>query len=338
MAALCLEDIIASIKRLPVSAAATDLNTYEIVAVNDKIGSLVGTRYGELVGTDVRAHLWPDELDSVRLAYAAMAAGAVDGYEAKGALITRQGDRVPVIVWGRRVECSDKVYGLWFLESRQELSATFPLPRKTSGLVLAMTDHDWQIEYMNADASLLGVQGSDLRGFPLLGLLHPSAVVDFLTAAGQAASRDIGVSVWTRVRVGSESWADRYCFLVRMCSHEPPRLGIVVSDGPGSGDGDGGDPFEAEARHCAMQARALKTLGALPSLTGLPHGGELSARQTEIVSRLIAGERVPQISRSMFLSQSTVRNHLTATYKKFGVHSQAALLAALLRASTSHAA
>jgi len=338
MAARSLEDIIASAKKLPIAAVLTDLNTYEIVAANDKAASLELTRADKLVGTDAMAHIWPDERDLARFAYAAMAAGAVDGYEVKGDLVTPQGDRVPVNVWGRRVECGDKVYGLWFLEPSQEMPATFPLPQQTPGLVLAITDHDWRIEYMNADAALLGVQGSDLRGFPLLGLLHPSAVVDFLTAAGQAASRDIGVSVWTRVRVGSESWADRYCFLVRMCSHEPPRLGIVVSDGPGSGDGDGGDPFEAEARHCAMQARALKTLGALPSLTGLPHGGELSARQTEIVSRLIAGERVPQISRSMFLSQSTVRNHLTATYKKFGVHSQAALLAALLRASTSHAA
>jgi DNA-binding CsgD family transcriptional regulator len=67
----------------------------------------------------------------------------------------------------------------------------------------------------------------------------------------------------------------------------------------------------------------------------LPLGSELSARQTEIVARLIAGDRVAEIARSMYLSPSTVRNHLVAIYRKFGVHSQAELLAALLRASAA---
>jgi len=38
----------------------------------------------------------------------------------------------------------------------------------------------------------------------------------------------------------------------------------------------------------------------------------------------------------MFLSPSTIRNHLAAIYRKFGVHSQAELLAALLRAVAYH--
>ena len=46
--------------------------------------------------------------------------------------------------------------------------------------------------------------------------------------------------------------------------------------------------------------------------------------------RLVHGERVSDIAAALFLSPSTVRNHLTAIYKKFGVHSQAGLLAKLL--------
>ena len=42
----------------------------------------------------------------------------------------------------------------------------------------------------------------------------------------------------------------------------------------------------------------------------------------------------PEIARSMYLSQSTVRNHLTAVYRKFGVHSQRELLELLT--STAH--
>lgn len=56
---------------------------------------------------------------------------------------------------------------------------------------------------------------------------------------------------------------------------------------------------------------------------------DLSSRQREIVSRLLAGERVPEIARAIFLSQNTVRNHLTAVFRKFGVHSQVELLAVI---------
>ena len=52
----------------------------------------------------------------------------------------------------------------------------------------------------------------------------------------------------------------------------------------------------------------------------------LSSRQWEIVTRLLRGERVPRIARAMYLSPSTVRNHLSTIFRKLGVHSQAELI------------
>jgi DNA-binding NarL/FixJ family response regulator len=40
----------------------------------------------------------------------------------------------------------------------------------------------------------------------------------------------------------------------------------------------------------------------------------------------LQGERVPRIAEELFLSQSTVRNHLADMFKKMGVHSQEELL------------
>jgi DNA-binding NarL/FixJ family response regulator len=54
---------------------------------------------------------------------------------------------------------------------------------------------------------------------------------------------------------------------------------------------------------------------------------DLSHQQLQIVERLVAGERVPTIADALFVSQSTVRNHLSAVYRKLGVHSQSELLA-----------
>jgi DNA-binding NarL/FixJ family response regulator len=58
----------------------------------------------------------------------------------------------------------------------------------------------------------------------------------------------------------------------------------------------------------------------------MPGVAELSPRQWEVLTRLLQGERVPRIAEELFLSQSTVRNHLADMFKKMGVHSQEELL------------
>lgn len=63
-----------------------------------------------------------------------------------------------------------------------------------------------------------------------------------------------------------------------------------------------------------------------PELSGVPGLQDLSARQFEIVTRLVRGERVSMIARALFLSPSTVRNHLSIIYRKVGVASQADLV------------
>ena len=90
---------------------------------------------------------------------------------------------------------------------------------------------------------------------------------------------------------------------------------------------------ERQVRYDALESRATHPLEAVLALARLPKGSELSGRQTEILARLVAGQRAPDIARSMFLGPTTVRNHLVAIYRKFGVHSKAELLAALLRAN-----
>jgi DNA-binding NarL/FixJ family response regulator len=57
---------------------------------------------------------------------------------------------------------------------------------------------------------------------------------------------------------------------------------------------------------------------------------EMSPRQLDVLRRLLRGERVPSIARDLYLSASTVRNHLAAIYRRAGVHSQAELIARLL--------
>jgi DNA-binding CsgD family transcriptional regulator len=79
-------------------------------------------------------------------------------------------------------------------------------------------------------------------------------------------------------------------------------------------------------------AREFEGAGVLASTSNvsdpylLPGVAELSPRQWEVLTRLLRGERVPRIAEELFLSQSTVRNHLADMFKKMGVHSQEELL------------
>ncbi|MEQ1874309.1 MAG: EAL domain-containing protein [Ilumatobacteraceae bacterium] len=68
----------------------------------------------------------------------------------------------------------------------------------------------------------------------------------------------------------------------------------------------------------------------------LAEDDHLSTRQIEILRRVLGGERVADVAHDLSLSQSTVRNHLSAIYHRFGVHSHAELRSMLRqRAATS---
>jgi DNA-binding CsgD family transcriptional regulator len=79
-------------------------------------------------------------------------------------------------------------------------------------------------------------------------------------------------------------------------------------------------------------AGLMTMVAALPPPSAVRGLAELSARQMEVVTRLLRGQRVLTIARGMFLSPSTVRNHLSTIYRKVGVGSQAELLDLLHRA------
>jgi DNA-binding NarL/FixJ family response regulator len=53
---------------------------------------------------------------------------------------------------------------------------------------------------------------------------------------------------------------------------------------------------------------------------------DLTVRQREIVERLLQGHRVDAIARDLYVSPSTVRNHLSAIFEKLGVASQSELI------------
>jgi len=92
--------------------------------------------------------------------------------------------------------------------------------------------------------------------------------------------------------------------------------------------------LERVLQHIAQQIAATGVLEGswtASTATRVPALSGLTSRELEIVRRLLVGDRVPMIAQQLFLSESTVRNHLTSVYRKLGVRSQQQLLS-LLRA------
>ncbi len=73
-------------------------------------------------------------------------------------------------------------------------------------------------------------------------------------------------------------------------------------------------------------AGLIPRLDQLPSLAEVPGLGRLTSREWAVVTRLLDGQRVSAIAADLFVSQSTVRNHLSSIYAKLGVHSQVDLI------------
>ena len=87
--------------------------------------------------------------------------------------------------------------------------------------------------------------------------------------------------------------------------------------------------LELRLRQIGAELRAAGVLDSMevaPAPDDYPQMGQLTSRQWEILSRLLQGERVSTIAKALFVSQSTVRNHLSTIFRKFDVHNQAELI------------
>jgi DNA-binding CsgD family transcriptional regulator len=188
-------------------------------------------------------------------------------------------------------------------------SAVAALLRQESRAAVAFDLHDLAILGASRRVyDLLGTDPGSLGGVLLSDLLHraggshaPAACE--LLASGHIESfrarrhfhRTDGTDVLVRATV-------------RVVTFEGSRFGLAIID-PDASDGPM-DVADIRGGHAPL--------------------GQLTARQHEILCHLARGDSVEQIAAATYLSTSTVRNHLSVIYKKFGVHSQAGILAKLL--------
>jgi DNA-binding CsgD family transcriptional regulator len=101
-------------------------------------------------------------------------------------------------------------------------------------------------------------------------------------------------------------------------------------DLPGKRRSRGGDPISRptplrrlDATEAASPSKNYESSPVAAASQGVP----LSRREQEVVRLLLRGDRVPAIAQHLWLTQSTIRNHLYSAYRKLGVKSQQELIA-----------
>jgi PAS domain S-box-containing protein len=286
----------------------------------------------------VLAEDWP----VVENVLAGMATGLIESCQGRARLRARRGGELDVLGWLRPIDgarpCERALLAVVPAEGTPVLTEPWFARVDAKRVTLGTLDHDWRINELSPDAAeLLGWDLEDSRGSSLQRAVHPEDAPLLLLTLGRSGAEGRAVATRLRVQGLDGSWTPVRCAVSPLCGHNPARFGFGLWLLPAA------DEIETATERASRLEDHLWRIAAEIQATGisdLPTSAEawwadpvlrgLSKRQTQILRRLITGERVPAIAHSLFLSQSTVRNHLSTIYRKVGVHSQSELLSRLV--------
>jgi putative two-component system response regulator len=347
--AIDLVDADDALLRAPIPLALVELSTRRLVAANAAFALLAGLDASGINGADVLELSVAEERSVAEWVLTGMASGVIDSCHLRGQLRRGDGSELAVQAWlgpCRGAESDDRAL-LAVVVGAQWSARAVPAALETaaSRVMFGSVDHDWRWREMSTDAAeLFGWEPERFNGGPLLGMVHHDDVPQLLLALGRS-SADRGTAV-TRVRVRGRDneWTMVQCEVSPLCRHVPPRLAVAFR------------PVTSRPQQEAVPQRvsrleqhlwriALEAQAAGVSRLGTPTEGwwahptlrELSPKQLDIVVRILQGAGALDIAHELSLSPSTVRNHLTAVYRKFGVHSRGQLLAQLAEAASGEA-
>jgi PAS domain S-box-containing protein len=308
---------------------------------------LLGTTPAEGIGLDYLTIVERPQESEISIRLVTM--GGVDAVHARRRYRRPDGSIVDLPTFGRVIRSPEgRDLGLWvagdaairegtavpdhvMAESGDGAEGEYRPPR-------ARLDDHWRIEQLDTDDDhVLGYRPAELVGAALTALVHPDDLAVLMLSFARATT-GVNVREQLRLRHRNGTWRAVTMLVSSSKGDGPVLFSLVLADAEVSASiGSRVIQLEHHLRRIALELHAAGVVvgpvdADSPHLVSTMSG--LSARQHEVLSRLLRGERVPRIAKAMYLSQSTVRNHLSAIFHKAGVHSQEALLA-LLRSRVS---
>lgn len=297
---------------------------------NHAAAELLQTRLEDLVGRSGFELGLPRS--AVERATAALTSDDVENLRTKSDLVLPNGITISIWIWTRAIELDGERGGVTLLTPLSDISRlgrdTVAPWRDLIPIAVGRIDSRSQIITISTDIrEISGEEPAKVVGRRLADLVHPedrSRLLDNgllpLIPTSWCQLRIRGLGGWTRgcLLLGSPDESLRRSFAV---IGEPPHIESSLAQRI--------EELESHLRHIAAEVRAagvVEEMGNMASAGDLPALGQLTSRQWEIIARLMRGQRVRAIADALFLSQSTVRNHLTSIFRRFGVHSQSELL------------
>lgn len=304
---------------------------------NEEAATLSGRPLDDLIGRKIFDLVAPDAaVEQVLLAFSK---GIVNDVQSQREVLTPDGNRRPTRVWSRSIDLAENravVSLLIPIDETARLGRDPSAPwRDLVPITVGIADRDWHVRRVSNDInSVLGTGATDCTGRSLLDQVHPD---DRSRLMADEDHSPLSASSHSRIRFRRDDgqWM-KVCVLTAPLTKGDGDLRAFAIVGPRPGEIDASADriakLEMHLRLIGAEVRAaglLEETEALPASSDIPQLASLTSRQWQILSRLMRGDRVPTIARELFVSQSTVRNHLTAIFQLFGVHSQAELLAKL---------
>jgi DNA-binding CsgD family transcriptional regulator len=300
----------------------------QILAASGAAERLLCPDDGSLVGRNLEDFAADEPTGALQL----MVTGQVDGYEGRRSI--RRGDRtIPVTVWIRVVDGREgrRFAQAKLLPDAAALGEALRRPEGTTAdAVVGSTDAHVTVDRISTDvAGLLGHGAADVVGQSLFRLVAAADVPPLMKALSHCSETGLGASLAVRPQL--LGFRASRCQLVVMPMEPAPSFAFAFVDDE-SADGLtsalGMEQALWQFDEVVRSATASRMAADLPAHPGL---SSLSGRELEIVMRLMNGDRVPAIAESLFLSPSTVRNHLSAVFRKMRVNSQQELIHRLRR-------
>jgi DNA-binding CsgD family transcriptional regulator/PAS domain-containing protein len=332
----------ALVRSSDVALAAVDLPSGRVLAVNPLLAEALGSTVGELTGSSSLEWLSSGDRQAARLGYQALADGDLTGYQAIRSLANPSDTDQVFSVWvstvdvdGARIGLASVIPSAPYDNQFRALPPAFQVP-EPGDVVLGTVDHEWRIDRVSQDVTaLLGLTPEQAAGQPVLAVIHPADLPAFLAAVEHARRGQRSVRVTLRLSASSRDWVEAAVVLAAIAPGDPPPLAFALmrdddaADPAGPGDATREMRLEAHMLRIADELHAAGLIPRLPQLPALadePRLGKLTSREWAVLTRLLDGQRIPAIAASLYVSQSTVRNHLSSIYAKLGVHSQVDLI------------
>lgn len=323
----------------PLPGMVIDVATQRIVAVSLRAAQLLSPDGGSVVGHSLEDYA----SDSPSHAPGLIFGGRLNGFETMRVLRRRRGHDVTIRMWIRQFDhTSTAQYVLAIIVAALpdtdvgQLRAEDEIPA-----VIGTVNAALAIERISIDAeALFGCRVADLIGSPLLGwIAEDDGGAAFLGALTEASATNRGVTLTVGIRRPVDPSADPLQCEMMLLPVEPASScvfvilpaeqglhGLAVSDSLSMLLGR----LSRGAQIAELARGIFRGIGE----RDLPGLNSLTTRELEILTAVLEGDRPPGIAGNLCLSQSTVRNHLSAIFAKIGVSSQQELVDAFRAAQT----